>query len=282
MIIVENLTKEYGEKLALRGIDFAVEKGEIFGLLGPNGAGKTTTIKILTGQLWPDGGQATIKNNDVIKERVQIKPLIGAVPEEGNLYYRLTVKQNLELFCRLYQSDFTNIDYFLGKVNLLAEKNVPVKDLSKGMKQRVLLVRAMLHRPEVLFLDEPTSGLDPSSADSIHQLLLDLNQEGITILLTSHNMEEVDKLCHRVAFLEKGLIVAMDSPENLKLKYNNNMMRVLLESDNSLEERVLELAGEQSASLLSKWVKEGKVKSIHSCEPTLADIFVKLTGREID
>lgn len=281
MIRVENLKKRYGEKVALKGISFKVQPGEIFGLLGPNGAGKTTTIKILTGQLLPDEGEAKIKGKDPLKDREKLRPVMGVVPEQTNLYERLTIGQNLEFFCRLYNCNLQNVDEYLRLVDLLDERDTQVKKLSKGMRQRVLLIRALLHRPEVLFLDEPTSGLDPSSADNIHRLLTRLNMEGLTILLTSHNMEEVDKLCHRVAFLDKGSIVIMGSPEELKLKYTNRKMKVLIKNGQELEERILEMDSEESARLLAEWIQQDRLQVIHSCEPTLADIFVMVTGRDI-
>ncbi|MEC9488372.1 MAG: ABC transporter ATP-binding protein [Halanaerobium sp.] len=281
MIEVKNLKKNYGEKAALRGIDLQVKEGELFGYLGPNGAGKTTTIKILTGQLLPSYGEARIRGKDVIKEADIIRPDMGIVPENTNLYERLSIGQNLLFFARLYGSDPGVIDTYLERVNLHQDKDTPVKKLSKGMKQKVLLVRALLHRPDVLFLDEPTSGLDPASADSIHQILLELNKGGMTIFLTSHNMEEVEKLCHRVAFLDAGQIAAMGTPEELKLKYTSSKMRALVRTEKGLQERILDLAGEESASLLAQWVRDGQLEAIHSSEPTLADIFVRITGRDL-
>jgi len=281
MIRIENLVKHYGEKTALRGINLEIKEGEIFGLLGPNGAGKTTTIKILTGQVLPGSGKAEIMGKDVFKKSEELKPIFGVVPENTNLYERLTVEQNLSFFCRLYQCDLNNVERFLKEVQLEEERNTRVKDLSKGMKQKVLLLRALLHNPRILFLDEPTSGLDPSSAENIHQILRKLNERGISILLTSHNMEEVDKLCHRVAFLDRGSIVAQGRPEELKLKYSNPEVRVVLDEGNGLVERKLSLNEELTADQLSKWLKEKKVRSIHTSEPTLADIFVRVTGRDL-
>jgi len=281
LIEVRHLKKSYGNKEALKGIDFRVEAGEVFGLLGPNGAGKTTTIKILTGQIQPSSGEARVLGKDAMKQKEEIKLHMGIVPEKANLYERLTVRQNLELFCRLYGCDLGQVDSYLEKVHLMNEKNSPVKKLSKGMKQRVLLIRSMLHQPKLLFLDEPTSGLDPASAEQIHKLLLELNQKGMTILLTSHNMEEVEKLCDRVAFLDEGTIKAMGTIEELKLKYASRKMRVWIEGENGIEEKLMDMDGRESAACMEEWIRQGKLRSIHSCEPTLADIFVKITGREI-
>lgn len=281
MIEVKNLKKQYGSKMALKDISFSVAEGEIFGFLGPNGAGKTTTVKILTGQLLPSFGEASVMGLDVIKESSKLHYNIGVVPENVNLYERLTVRQNLEFYCRLYECKMDAVDYYLEQVKLAGEKNTQVKKLSKGMKQRILLIRALLHKPKVLFLDEPTSGLDPSSAADIHDLLLRLNSEGMTILLTSHNMEEVDKLCDRIAFIDDGEIVETGTTRDLKMKYAYNSMKILLRKGNALEEKQLSISGEDSAASLAQWIREGRLASIHSCEPTLGEIFMKLTGRKI-
>ncbi len=281
VIEVINLKKCYGEKEALQGISFAVDQGEIFGFLGPNGAGKTTTIRILAGQLRPNSGEARILGRDVFKGMAEIQPKMGVVPEKANLYERLSVKENLEFFCRLYGCPLSNADRYLELVNLAEEKKTQVKKLSKGMKQRVLLARALLHEPAVLFLDEPTAGLDPASASNIHQLLKRLNAEGMTILLTTHNMEEVDILCRQVAFLDRGLIAASGLTSDLKLQHATKEARVLVKIGERVEEKTIALQGEESARLVAGWIAEGSLETIHSCEPTLADIFVRVTGRDL-
>lgn len=281
MLIVENLKKNYQETNALKGISFSVKKGEIFAFLGPNGAGKTTTINILTGQLQANAGYAVIDGRDVYKKRKEIQPIIGVAPEKTNLYERLTIEQNLMLFCRLYQVDFSNIDKLLKEVDLFDEKDMEVKKLSKGMKQRVLIARALLHTPRLLFLDEPTSGLDPSSADRIHKLLKNLNDQGMTIFLTSHNMEEVEKLSHKVAFIDRGRIVAIGSPEDLKLQYANKKVKIVIEDKGILNKKELSLNKEEDIKQINDYFNEKIVQTIHSCEPSLADIFVKVTGRDL-
>lgn len=282
VIDVRGLVKSYKDRKALRGISFQVEEGECFGFLGPNGAGKTTTIRILTGQSLPSGGEAHIMGRHVVRERAQIQPALGVMPDKTNLYERLTVQQNLAFYCRLYGVDPRRIPELLARVGLEKESRTPVKRLSRGMKQRVLLVRSLLHRPRILFLDEPTSGLDPATAGQIHRLLAELNAEGMTIFLTSHNMEEVDRLCHRVAFLDQGEIAEMGSPADLKLKHATDEVKVLVETDaGALEPHTLPLRGEESAGRIAQWMREGRLRSIHSKEPTLADIFIKLTGKEL-
>lgn len=280
MIEVAALQKQFGVKEALKGIDFTVADGEIFGFLGPNGAGKTTTLKILAGQLRASSGQAKIMGMDVTLEKEKVQANIGFVPEKTNLYERLTVAQNLQFFCRLYHCNQDNVDVFLERVDLLQEKNTPVKKLSKGMKQKVLLVRALMHQPKLLFLDEPTSGLDPTSASNMHQILQELNQGGTTIFLTSHNMEEVEKLCDRVAFLNEGRIVATGAPGELKLQHATRTLRVLIDNGTVLEEKKLDMDSVEVPALVAYWLRHGQVQAIHSSEPTLADIFVKVTGRD--
>lgn len=282
MIRVLDLRKSYKEKHALRGITFEIREGEFFGFLGPNGAGKTTTIKILTGQLLPTGGDAEVMGARPWREKQRIKRHMGFVPDQSNLYERLTVQQNLEFFCRLYDVDPRRIDELLERVDLIREKKTPVKALSRGMKQRALLARSVLHNPRILFLDEPTSGLDPSSADRIHSLLEELNREGMTIFLTSHNMAEVDRLCHRVAFLNQGSIAAMGEPAALKLQHATNEVRVLVQDDDGeLIEEHLPLEGAESAERIAQWIRTGRLRSIHSQEPSLADIFIRVTGEEL-
>ncbi len=281
MISVENLKKSYDQKIALNGIDFNIERGEIFSLLGPNGAGKTSTIKILTGQLRPDEGIVKIMDRDVFSSRHFLRPRIGVMPEENNLYERLTVRNNLKFFCRLYDADFENIGEYLEAVGMLSEIDTPVKKLSRGMKQKILLVRSLLHEPEVLFLDEPTSGLDPASAASIHRLLEKLNEEGLTILLTSHDMEEVDRLSDRIAFLHDGRISALDHPTSLKLNHAEGQVDVLVRINGDLQEKRLDINSDSAAEDISRWIKKGKLASIHSCEPSLAEIFVDITGSEL-
>ncbi len=282
MIEINNLTKSFNSTLALQGISLRVEPGEIFGLLGPNGAGKTTTIRLLTGQLRPDTGQAKIFSRDVFQDRREILKNLGVVPEEANLYERLTILQNLKFYCRLYQVDYSRIQEYLEMVGLLHEQNRQIKNLSRGMKQKVLLIRALLHDPEVLFLDEPTSGLDPGSASVIHRILQDLNREGMTVLLTSHNMEEVDKLCHRVAFLNQGQLVEQGIPRALKLRHSRQQIKVVFQEQEEIKEELLDLQGRESAEIIAGLIAEGRLKAIHSQEPTLADIFVEITGRELD
>jgi ABC-2 type transport system ATP-binding protein len=214
------LTKIFGKSTAVDHVSFEVQEGEIFGFLGPNGAGKTTTTRMLTGVIPPDSGTATILGHDIRSGPVLAKQGFGVVPETSNAYTDLTAWQNLMLMGELYglprsraeqrSSDLLNI------VGLLERKDQKVQAYSKGMKQRLILAMALIHEPELLFLDEPTSGLDVQSTQMILALLRDLNRQGTTIFLTTHNMEEANRLCHRVGIIRAGKIVAIDAPEKLK------------------------------------------------------------------
>jgi len=221
VIQASNLTKVFGKSTAVDHISFDVKEGEIFGFLGPNGAGKTTTTRMLTGVIPLDAGTATILGHDIRSEPVQAKQRFGVVPETSNAYTDLSAWQNLMLMGELYGLERSRAEQrssdLLGMVGLLERKDQKVQAYSKGMKQRLILAMALIHEPELLFLDEPTSGLDVQSTQMILALLRDLNRQGTTIFLTTHNMEEANRLCHRVGIIHAGKIVAIDAPEKLKV-----------------------------------------------------------------
>ncbi len=215
-IEVRELTRDYNSLRAVDGITFTVNAGEIFGFLGPNGAGKTTTIKVLTGQLRPTSGTAQVAGCDVVEERQCLKPKIGVVFEYQNLYERLSARDNLIFAARLYGVPKGRVEQVLAQVGLTDRARDRLKSYSNGMKQRLLVARALLHEPEILFLDEPTRGLDPNVAREIRAIIADLARQGVTVFLTTHYMEEADQLSDRVAIIDQGRIVAMDTPERLK------------------------------------------------------------------
>jgi ABC-2 type transport system ATP-binding protein len=220
IIQASNLTKIFGKSTAVDHISFEVREGEIFGFLGPNGAGKTTTTRMLTGVIPPDAGTATILGHDIRSEPVLAKQGFGVVPETSNAYTDLSAWQNLMLMGELYGlargRATERASDLLGMLGLLERKDQKVQAYSKGMKQRLILAMALLHEPRLLFLDEPTSGLDVQSTQMILSLLRTLNSTGTTIFLTTHNMEEANRLCHRVGIIRNGTIVAVDAPEKLK------------------------------------------------------------------
>lgn len=279
MIVVEDLTKHYGQVRAVDGISFDVAPGEIFGLLGHNGAGKTTTIRVLTGRARPTSGLAIIAGYDVVEDLPRIKPLINLVFEEPNLYPRLSGRDNLRFFCDLYGVSGSRADALLRAVGLdEAAAGRRVKDYSSGMQQRLLIARALINQPRLLFLDEPTRGLDPASARDVRGIIGDLARAGTTIFLTTHYMEEADELCDRIAFLSQGRIVALDSPRELKLRYGQRTATVLLADR---REHTLQLDDPADAAQLDDWMRAGQVLTIHSHEGTLEDVFIALAGRSL-
>lgn len=215
-IKVRNLTRDFGGLRAVDDISFEVKSGEIFGFLGPNGAGKTTTIRMLTGQLRPTAGTARVMDCDVVTQRDALKPQIGVVFEYQNIYERLSARDNLIFAARLYGVPKSRVQEVLAQVGLADRVKERTKQFSSGMKQRLLIARALLHQPKVLFLDEPTRGLDPNVARDIRAFVADLARQGVTVFLTTHYMEEADRLSDRVAILHRGKIVALDAPAQLK------------------------------------------------------------------
>lgn len=218
-IEVHDLKRSFDGLPAVDGISFSVGPGEIFGFLGPNGAGKTTTIRLLTGQLRPTSGTAKVAGYNIVSERQKLKPKIGVVFDNQNLYERMSARENLIFYARLYRIDKSRADEVLAQVGLSERARDRVGKYSNGMKQRLLIARALLHKPEVLFLDEPTRGLDAHIAREIRSIVAELAKAGMTVFLTTHYIEEADQLCQRVAFLDRGHIVAMDRPSQLKAEY---------------------------------------------------------------
>ena len=207
-----------------------------------------------------------------------MKPLINLVFEEQNLYERLTGRENLQLFAELYDVPRARVDELLTAVRLTEAAKRKVKTYSSGMKQRLLVARALLNEPRVLFLDEPTRGLDPTSAREVREMIREQAERGTTVFLTTHYMEEADELCDRVAFLSAGRIVALDTPRELKLRYGERTALVLLDTR---EEVRLRLDDRADGARLEAWMAEGKVLAVHSQEGTLEDVFVNLAGRPL-
>jgi ABC-2 type transport system ATP-binding protein len=278
MVEVVDLRKHYGAVRAVDGVSFAVGAGEVFGLLGHNGAGKTTTIRLLTGRARPTAGRAAVAGFDVVAERDRIKPLINLVFEDQNLYERFSGRDNLRVFAELYGAPAARVGELLARVALDEAAGRKVKTYSSGMKQRLLVARALINEPRVLFLDEPTRGLDPASARDLRRLVAALGEQGVTVVLTTHDMEEADELCDRVAFLSQGKLVALDTPRELKLRYGERTAAVLLRSR---EEPTIHLDDPADAARLAAWMEAGEVLTVHSQEGTLEDVFIALAGRPL-
>jgi ABC-2 type transport system ATP-binding protein len=236
-VAVHNLTKHYGDITAVDHISFEVKQGEIFGFLGPNGAGKTTTIRILTGIIKPDEGTATIMGHDIEKEPLQAKQIMGIVPEMSNAYIDLSAWNNLMLIGELYgvpkKQRTERANKLLEKFGLFDRRDQLVRGFSKGMKQRLILCMALINEPSILFLDEPTSGLDVESAKMIREIIKELNSVGATVFLTTHNMDEANRLCDRIAILNHGMIAAIDTPENLRMK-SSSLQSIEVSFDHSV------------------------------------------------
>lgn len=277
-IETENLTRAFGGLRAVDGLTFAVSEGEVFGFLGPNGAGKTTTIRMLTGQLAPTAGWARVAGCDVGREQDRLKPQIGVVWESQNIYERMSGRENLEFSARLYGLERRRVAELLDQVGLGERGNDRVQRYSNGMKQRLLIARALLHRPRVLFLDEPTRGLDPSMARDLRRLVADLARQGVTVFLTTHYMEEADELCQRVAFLHAGRIIALDSPARLKMAHGRRSVEVILQDG---QKTTLSLDSPQDGQQLGEWVASGRILTMHSGEATLEQVFLELAGRSL-
>ena len=277
-IEVAGLSRTFNNLRAVDNISFTVAAGEIFGFLGHNGAGKTTSIRMLTGQLRPTSGGAVVAGCDVITEQSRLKPLIGVVSENQNLYERMSGRENLAFSARLYGVKENRIDEALDQVGLLDRAKSKVKDYSNGMKQRLQIARALLHRPELIFLDEPTSGLDPVVGRDIRRLILELAGQGVTVFLTTHYMEEADQLCGRVAFISEGHIVALDTPDNLKVAHGEKSLEVRLNDGQTV---TVPLDDPDAGKKLEKLVTSGQVRTMHSAEATLEEVFIQITGRKL-
>ncbi|MCC3144025.1 ABC transporter ATP-binding protein [Halanaerobium sp. Z-7514] len=230
---IKDLKKKFGSFAALKGINLKVNRGEIIGLLGPNGAGKTTTIKIITGLLKADSGEINIFGENIISGLpTWIKEKIGVVFEESNLYYRLSAYDNLLFFARINGINKTKVEELLKEYKLYDVRKKAVKNFSKGMKKRLMICRSLLAEPEILILDEATGGLDPISAEIIRQKISKLKAEGKTVLLSTHYLEEADRLCDRVAFINQGSLIALDKPSVFKQNLKQDFIELKFAYDN--------------------------------------------------
>jgi len=282
MITVENLSYSYPkQKLnTLKGINFSIEKGEIYGFLGPSGAGKSTTQKILIKILSGFMGDIQILNKNLNSWRNEYYNHIGVGFELPNHYAKLTGLENLKLFASFYKNANKNLMELLESVGLADAAHKKTEDYSKGMKMRLNFVRALIHNPEILFFDEPTSGLDPVSARRIKDIILDLKQQGKTIFLTTHNMYDADELCDRVAFISNGKISAEDSPKALKLKYGKPLLKVEY-SNKGFHSEDFDLHNLGQNARFLEIVNTQTIVSMHTREASLDEVFIKTTGEKL-
>lgn len=278
-INVENVRFSYGKIQAVDGISFSVAPGEVFGFLGPNGAGKSTTIKMLTGMLQPQEGSISVLGLDLAGKKEEVQGRIGVCFEEKNLYLELTAKENLEFFARLFGIRGFDFQAALERVGLADRAKERVRTYSKGMRQRLMVARAFINQPDVLFLDEPTDGLDPVSSRAIRAIVKEEADRGAAVVLTTHDMSEADLLSDRVAFINDGKIVAIDAPENLKIKYGERSVKVRSKTETGVEEKTVQLGTPEAGEVLKAAAADANLMTIHTEEATLEDIFVEMTGR---
>ena len=310
MIELKNLTKKFNDFTAVDHISFDVKKSEVFGLLGPNGAGKTTIIRMLSTLTRPTEGTATIGGYDIVKQDNKVRQLIGLVSEKMIMYDRLTAKENLRFFGKLYNIPKNTLNERIGEllelVQLTKWKDSKVGTFSTGMRQRMNVVRALLNMPKVLFLDEPTLGLDPQSTVEVREFIKKINKENkTTIILTTHMMNEADRLCDRIGIIDHGQISALDTSANLKKLLSGDDATVLkLEIPNLTKKMVTKMesldcvksvaqenashikihaTGDKAFDAIIDAVRaeKAKINSIEKLQPTLEDVFLHITGREV-
>ncbi len=277
-IEVRDLHVAYGELLAVRGIDFSVDPGEVLGFVGPNGAGKSTTLKVLTGLLRPKSGTAQVLGLDVTKQRAAMQARIGVCFEEKNLYLDMSAAENLRFHAKLFGIRRLDPGVLLQKVGLADRGRDRVETFSKGMRQRLMLARALVNEPDVLILDEPTDGLDPVSSRSVRAIIRQEAARGAAVLLTTHDMAEADELSDRVAFINEGRLYALDTPEALKLEHGKRTVTVRRRVEGQVLEEHIELDGD-AGDRLRALVGEPGLLTVHTEEASLEDVFVQMTGR---
>ena len=280
VIQIKDVCKAFDQRQHLNNISLSVEEGEIFGLLGPSGAGKTTLIKMLIGLLSATSGNIAILGKELDKKIDESFPSFGMVLDNDGLYDRLNCYDNLELYARIYSISNRKkvINDLLEKVGLIESSKKSVSNLCKGMRQRLSFARAILHSPKIVFLDEPTSGLDPATTLQIHSMMKMLKESGTTIFLTTHNMNEAQKMCDHLALLNEGNIVEEGTPEDICL-HHRKKCEVNIEMTNG--EKYMVDSHDLLTVLQTVLDTNNKIRSIHSNEPNLEEVFIELTGRDL-
>ena len=307
ILVVEDLWKSYAQTVALRGLTFEISKGEFFGLLGPNGAGKTTTIGLLSGLIEPTRGHISIDGVDLFSRPMEAKAKLGLVPQSFALYPTLCAHDNLVFFGRIYGLKGKRLKERMARVLEIVEltdrANQPVATFSNGMKRRLNIAVGLLHEPEILILDEPTVGVDPQSRNAILESIRSLNQSGVTVLYTTHYIEEAQHLCDRVAVIDQGQIIALDSPArlirdlgkaNIHMEFNIGidpkllgqlehigLVRVVDDQRRKIhvETNRIDEASRELLELMK--TRDGLIKTLDISEPNLETVFIHLTGRNL-
>ncbi len=281
MIKVEKLYHSYSnDKIyAVKDVNFEIPKGEVFGFLGPSGAGKSTTQGILTGLLQLQKGNVTVAGYDVKTISRKMFNQIGMSFEQSNVYSKMTAKENLDFYRKLFDCETREPSDLLKLVGLDGKENIKAGEFSKGMKHRLTFARSMINYPELWFLDEPTTGLDPAIAHEIKEIIKEENKKGITVFLTTHNMYIADELCDRVAFIVDGEIKLIDSPKNLKLQYGQQLVEVEYGSNGELKKETFSTILDIDKKRLQTVIANNDILAMHTKEATLEEIFIKVTGR---
>lgn len=278
-IIMEHVKKCFGDKTVLKDISFSIQKGEVFGLLGPSGSGKTTIMNILTGQIKKTDGNAYILGCNTDNLTSDIYEGIGMVLDRASLFERLSCYRNLAIFAEIHNIEKKQIHKILEMVNLKDQTKTKAYQLSKGMRQRLAIARALIHKPNILFLDEPTNGLDPSNVQNIHDVILSLRKQGVTVFLTTHKMDEAARLCDNIAIINHGIIMEYGVPSEICRKYNHdNSIDIKLKDGREIK---LDNSDEASDTIISL-IKNRQIETIHSSEPDLESVFLSVTEESED
>jgi fluoroquinolone transport system ATP-binding protein len=281
MIKVKNLYHSYSndKKYVVKDVSFEVNEGEIFGFLGPSGAGKSTTQNILTGLLQLQKGEVTVADYNIKKIENKMFNQIGMSFEQSNVYSKMTAKENLDFYRKLFDVKTREPKELLELVGLGDKADIRAGEFSKGMKHRLTFARSMINNPKLWFLDEPTTGLDPSIAADIKDIIRNENKNGVTVFLTTHNMFIADELCDRVAFIVDGEIILIDSPKNLKLQYGDKLVDVEYIRDDKTIKETFSTIKKDDIKKLQDVIGGNNIQTIHTKEATLEEIFIKVTGR---
>jgi len=281
MISVQGLYHSYSndEKYAVKDVNFEVPKGEVLGFLGPSGAGKSTTQNILTGLLKLQKGKVSVAGYDVKHIQQKMFNKIGMSFEQSNVYSKLTAKENLRFYAKLFDVDTRDPMELIELVSLGGKENIKAGEFSKGMKHRLTFARSMINSPEMWFLDEPTTGLDPAIAANIKDIIREQNQKGVTVFLTTHNMYIADELCDRVAFIIDGEIKLIDSPKSLKLQYGKKVVEVEYAEGDEKKKQSFSTIEPKDKEALAAVLDNKEIITMHTKEATLEEIFIKVTGR---
>ncbi len=278
MISIENLVIQFGAFTAVNQLNLSVKQGELFGFLGPNGAGKTTTIRVLNGALKPSAGKVLISGFDITKHLHAIKEIVGYVPDTENHYDDFTGRENLNLYAKLYGVSLKQVDEWLARLQLTEAADVKVRGYSKGMKKKLLIARELLHQPKLVFFDEPTANLDAHSISLVRKLLRELVDAGTTVFLTTHDMDEVEQICDRVAILAKGKLLECDTPTAFITRHAERFCDVQFDKNGEMHRQTLHLDQPEDREMLSKIVLNEHCVRVHSREFRFEDVFKKLTG----